>query len=114
MFSLATIQDLNRKAARESRRTGTLPVRFNAERYAAFQRNPSNPGFTIPHIGDRRPKGYTLVRELFVDTSGFGAPDEPALTLAQFAAEVKPGFAYALIACGQFQGYVGEFRVRAS
>jgi hypothetical protein len=46
---------------------------------------------------------------LFVDTSGFGAPDEPALTLTQFLDELEADKAYALVEVGQFQAYVQKF-----
>ena len=65
--------------------------------------------FRCPNIGSYRPKGWRLVRELFVDKSGFGQPGEPALTAEQFLDEVKEGFGYAIIEEGQFQIYIGEF-----
>jgi hypothetical protein len=63
----------------------------------------------IPSLGDYRPRGWKLVKTLFVDSSGFGAPDEPALTIDQFYSKVKAGFGYAVIEAGQFQVYVGVF-----
>jgi hypothetical protein len=65
-------------------------------------------------------KGYELVENLFVDSSGFGAPDEPAMTSrgegSQFEREVLAllethGSLYATITnAGQFQVYVGLFK----
>lgn len=61
-------------------------------------------------------KGYELVAELFVDSSGFGAPDEPALTASQFDRELTSllnthGTLHAKITgAGQFQVYVGLFK----
>lgn len=61
-------------------------------------------------------KGYELVEELFVDSSGFGAPDELALTQDQFYKKLSElltehGELYATITGqGQFQVYVGLFR----
>lgn len=61
-------------------------------------------------------KGYELVKELFADSSGFGAPDEPALTVCQFEKETKEllkehGALYAVVTrAGQFQVYVGFFK----
>ena len=44
-----------------------------------------------------------------MDSSGFGASDEPALSFGQFKKILKVGFGYAIIEEGQFQVYVGEF-----
>lgn len=71
---------------------------------------------SIPNLGSLRPGGYDLAETLFVDKSGFGAPDEPALTFGQFVGEVQrcirehgsPVY-LALIEEGQFQVYVGVF-----
>lgn len=60
-------------------------------------------------------KGYKLLKEFFVDSSGFGAEDELALTVDQFNRELKQfitkhGKATAKITgAGQFQVYVGLF-----
>ncbi|HDY89155.1 MAG TPA: hypothetical protein ENH82_13700 [bacterium] len=48
--------------------------------------------------------------QLFVDHSGFGANDEPALTADQFLEKVKEGFGYAIVEQGQFQLYVGVYK----
>lgn len=61
-------------------------------------------------------QGYTLVDELFVDSSGFGADNEPALTQSQFEKEItallkEHGRLHAFITgAGQFQVYVGLFK----
>lgn len=62
-------------------------------------------------------KGYELIQELFVDSSGFGADDEPALTQNRFMNELSRiiaennGRVYATITnAGQFQVYVGLFK----
>ena len=63
----------------------------------------------IPNFGDYRPTGWELVGELFVDSSGFGGSDEPALTVKQFKSLVEKGFGYAIIETGQFQIWIGKF-----
>lgn len=79
MYSLATIRDLNEKAARDARRQGKHPLRM--DKVEDFGREP------IPHLGyackslDRK---HRRVETLFVDTSGFGSDNEPALSLRQF------------------------------
>lgn len=61
-------------------------------------------------------KGYELIERLFVDSSGFGAEDEPALTVSQFERKVHEildihGTVTAkIIDAGQFQVYVGLFK----
>lgn len=61
-------------------------------------------------------KGYSLIVELFCDSSGFGSPDEPALTLTALIDELKRitnerGTVYtAITGQGQFQVYVGVFQ----
>ena len=60
-------------------------------------------------------KGYELVKELFVDSSGWGADDELALTSNQFLKEVElllnknPKLTAKITGAGQFQVYVGFF-----
>lgn len=61
-------------------------------------------------------KGYELVKELFVDNSGFGLDDELALTQNQFKKELENllkehGQLTAKITnAGQFQVYIGLFK----
>jgi hypothetical protein len=73
----------------------------------------------IPNLGrygSETPDGYEEIDRLFVDKSGFGAPDEPALTFHQFVGKVRTlaaehGTVYlALVEEGQFQVYVGVYR----
>jgi len=69
----------------------------------------------IPFLGDYVPPGFQFVRKYFVDASGFGAPDEPALTADQFLAAIRKNvlsdksYGYGILEVGQFQVYVGEY-----
>ena len=68
-----------------------------------------------PNFGDYRPEGWELEEEYFVDSSGFGAPDEPALTLEQLEEAIAEyvgdgNYGFALTQEGQFQSYIGRFR----
>jgi len=72
------------------------------------------PSMRIPNIGSHCPKGWELVQEYFVDKSGMGAEDEPALTIDQFLGKVQDNMGYAIVEEGQFQLYVGEFRRNAT
>lgn len=68
------------------------------------------PPFPFPFIGDYDPPGWKLVDRHFVDSSGFGAPNEPALTISQFMNKIKEGLGYAILEAGEFQLYVGEYK----
>ena len=107
MYDLHTIHAMNARAARASRRDGTLPLVLSSAQIA--DAHAGRPSFQIPSIGSRRPRGWKLVAHYFVDTSGFGERGEPALTMADFLAKLRPGYGYAVIETGQFQRYVGEF-----
>lgn len=69
----------------------------------------------IPNLGGYRPKGWELVGAAFVDSSGFGAPGEPAMTVDAFKTWVHdiliydPTAGFAIIEEGQFQVHVGYF-----
>lgn len=103
MFSLATIVDMNKTAGNKAKYHGKRPT-IAKEDGQRLQH--------IPSLGDYRPKGWTLIDALFVDSSGFGDSSEPALTIDQFYNKVKAGFGYAVIEAGQFQVYIGVFERR--
>jgi hypothetical protein len=66
--------------------------------------------FSCPNFkGEKKIKGWELIDEHFVDKSGWGASDEPALTRLQFVKRIKEGHGYAITNEGQFQVYVGEY-----
>jgi len=64
---------------------------------------------SAPYIGDYKPLGWKQINTYFVDNSGLGSPDKPALTYTEFLLKVKRGRGYAIISAGQFQVYVAEF-----
>jgi hypothetical protein len=90
-------------------------------------------GVQIPYVGSRTPRGWRRLdayetlwsdydggpygphgyleseNAVFVDKSGFGSPGEPALTLDEFLALIRPGYGYAVIEAGPFQVKVGVF-----
>lgn len=112
MMSLDTIRAQNREMAARAAQEGLEPfVYFDVDELHASS------GFPFPFIGDHRPEGWELVDEHFVDSSGFGADNEPALSVRQFVALVEdrientPGTAvgWAILSAGQFQVWVGEF-----
>ena len=108
MMSAAAINDLSRNAAIEAAREGRLPLVFEREDLT----NPKTAkrhARHIPNLGQHRPEGWTPIRALFMDKSGWGAPSEPALTFDAFLRELRPGRGYALTEEGQFQAYITEF-----
>ena len=99
MYSLATIKSMNRTAARQARGVPPFVARHDGDERV----------FSCPTWGDRRLKSWYLITTHFVDNSGFGSDNEPALTMTQFLRKVKQGRGYAITSTGQFQVYVGEF-----
>lgn len=65
--------------------------------------------FKCPRVFEDEQNGYKLVNKYFVDNSGFGASDEPALTASKFLDKVKAGLFYAISNAGQFQVYINEY-----
>jgi hypothetical protein len=65
-------------------------------------------GCKVVGIGDVF--GYELIQNFFVDNSGFGSDDEPALTFSNFLTKVKAGYFYGIRDVGQFQVNIGEFK----
>jgi len=65
-------------------------------------------GCKVVGIGDVF--GYELMQNFFVDNSGFGSDDEPALTFSNFLDKVKAGYFYGIRDVGQFQVNIGEYR----
>ena len=106
MMSLAQIQYESAKTARRAAREGKRPYILWPEDLESIRQAGR---FPFPFIGSYVPRGWKLVETFFVDSSGFGAPGEPALTTETFAAKLEVGFGYAVVEAGQFQVYVGKF-----
>jgi hypothetical protein len=84
-------------------------------------------GFPFPMLGDHVAEGWERVdvleegfdaratagdpyRGFFVDKSGFGGDDEPAMSVAELLDALKPGYGYGLCNEGQFQITVAVYR----
>jgi hypothetical protein len=115
MLDLATIKAMNREAGIRAAETNQTPyVYYNLDEVDELV------PFPFPNLGDHRPDGWELVDQLFVDKSGLGQPDEPALTAEQLITEIKSRIrdartnrdtlGWAIIEEGEFQLYVGVFR----
>ena len=102
MMSLESIKRLSCEA-------GERAAEMNREPLIAFC-DKDEAVFKCPNLGDYVPDGWKLIDRLFVDNSGFGAQNEPALTAEQFIEKVKEGLGYAIIEEGQFQLYIGVFK----
>lgn len=112
MMSIEYIQSQSRKAARESQKAGKGPLVI--EPYMLNDLDMLTEDLSrIPFLGDRTPKGWRKIDTLFVDSSGFGAEYEPAMTFRQFAMTVMrngAGKAYSIAQAGQFQVYINVFQ----
>jgi hypothetical protein len=102
-MSLGLIKKMNEEAAKKAERKNLKPYIVKEKDLEKF------PPFPFPDFGDYRPKGWELVEEHFVDSSGFGRDDESALSLNQFLNKLQIGHGYAIIEQGQFQVFIGEF-----
>ena len=127
MMDLQTIRELSEDASKRAKRNKTQPV-VNVGTGA---------GEGVPFIGRYVPKGWKRANledlglifgdraiyedegdgAIFVDTSGWGGPGEPALTIPEFVALTKKLQAdnpdkvlgFGLIEHGQFQGHVAVY-----
>lgn len=114
MFSLETIRSMNADAARKTRNTRKKPLVLKDA--AAIQALFEHRGGKIPFFGDAVDDVKAeVLANLFCDTSGFGSPDEPALTIPQLIARLAQLVADGPIMIaqseqGQFQGSVRVWR----
>lgn len=109
MMDLKTIRYLADEQAKKAAREKRVPYApFDADEVENY------PAFPFPNIGSHRPKGWKLVDSLFVDKSGFGSENEPALTIrglkAKLLEQLQEGYGYAIIEEGQFQLSLGVFK----
>jgi hypothetical protein len=111
MMSQSTIRQLQQDARERAALEDTTPYLVAAEDIEAWKRGIGLP-IPFPMIGDYEPPGYETDGDaLFIDTSGYGAPDEPALTVSQMLDELKPDRCYAFTEVGQFQAYLQPYRI---
>lgn len=115
MMSLSEIRRLSDEQAAKAARKKLKPyVPFSREEIEGY------PSFPFPNIGSYDPPGWERVHgaddPLFVDTSGFGSENEPALTVRQFKEKLlelwdkDSGYGYAIVSEGPFQAYIGIFK----
>jgi hypothetical protein len=114
MLSLSAIRQLSRDAAVIACRQNKIPFIFEQEDIDDLKAHLAagrTIQFLIPLLGDYLPQGwrYTDRQPLFVDTTGFGREDEPAMTTRAFVEALEPGKGYAVIECGESQAFIREY-----
>jgi len=82
MWSLETIRAINQDATHEAEQRAKEPYTMRAEEEVIRW-----PPFPFPHLG-YIDTGHEKVSTLFCDSSGFGAPNEPGLTVDQLKEEL--------------------------
>lgn len=112
MLSLSQIREHSRQAALHAARDRKEPFIVESEDIADWTSGRQPLVFPFPFTGEYLPPGWEQVNTYFVDASGFGSPDEMALTAGQFLARLIPGHGYAITEAGEFQVIVGEFERR--
>lgn len=109
MMDLTTINSITNEQAENARKFHEIPYTIwpgDVDKWRAGESLP----IPFPHLGDYVPDGYEADGDAWmVDTSGFGAPDEPALTQSQLFDKLQTGKAYAFVQVGQFQAYLQQF-----
>lgn len=121
MMSLETIQQMSDEAGRLAAQRNLQPyVPYNeddVERMPGGEKWNGRRGFPFPDLGSHQPEGWTDTGEsYFVDSSGFGRDDEPALTWQQFNRQIIADIVRSprrlglgITQVGQFQLYVSIF-----
>lgn len=110
MMGLDQIKTANMEAAERAASENRVPFVYYPDDVV------SGDSFPFPELGDYVPPGWELDISLFVDSSGFGSPGEPALTIGQLVHEIEslrrddPDVGFGITDVGQFQLYVGVYR----
>lgn len=116
MMSQSYMDEIAAERAAEAEEEGLVPLRAK-EILVYFE---ATGRFNIPFLGTYVPTGWIRddnIQPLFVDSSGFGAEDEPALTISQFVkrletfAKSTDPYGFGILEAGQFQLYIGVYRV---
>jgi len=118
MMSIEYIKALGHDRGLEAKALGLEPLVIDYQDSEFEERLRS-----IPNLGDYVPDGWEEITRYFVDATGYGAPDESAMTASQFvqtARQVLGGkellgiddreYGWGIVEQGQFQVYVGLFK----
>ena len=113
MMSLAEINRLSDEAAKEAAEKGLVPyVPFNRKELDNY------PTFPFPNIGSHKPEGWIELEDkrMFVDKTGMGDENEPALTIQQLLNRLyslydeDSSLGFAITEEGPFQAYISVFK----
>jgi len=112
MMSLQAIIALNQEIAVEAAQDGLVPyVPFNTDEIDYW------PPIPFPNLGFFGPDNWEKTEQSwFVDKTGQGRSNEPALTVDQFKRELRSyvrenlGHGFAITEEGPFQVYISAFR----
>jgi len=114
VWGLETIRKINHEAAVKAREASLEPTVLESE-----EQLEGWPPFPLPHLGDACADidgEEERVETLFVDSSGLGADDEPALSINQFKDQLKSlleehgPLKLAIEDQGQFQVYIAIWK----
>jgi hypothetical protein len=115
MLSYQSIQSYAREAADRARAEGLTPLPVE-QAVAVFGSTGRFGG--LPFLGDYVPEGWvrTEIEPLFVDATGHGRDDEPALTLQAFVKELRKyakardHYAVGIVEAGECQVVIALYR----
>jgi len=114
MLSLGAIRAINEEIATLAARKRRVP--FVPDAPEDVDRWPP---FPFPNLGYYEPPGWEVTdQNWFIDKTGRGDEDEPALTVRRFRKELRhyigesPGDGFAITEEGEFQAVISAFRQR--
>jgi len=128
MMALATIRELAAREARKAARLHKRPLLVESDDLLGDDTALLRHLHSMPFLGEYKPKGWHRVDlkkahglsskarhydALFIDSTGWGLPGEPALTMPEFCAAVRalgPGHGYGIAEDGQMQVSVYVYR----
>lgn len=102
MYDLKTLERMENEATKKAKKYCLEPLTAKCDGDEGILK--------CPDLGNYEPEGWEYIQNHFVDNSGFGGTDEPALTIEQFSAKVKKGLGYSICGCGQFQVNISEWK----
>jgi len=135
MMDIETIVAMNKKQGRKAKRNGRAPTQFEEEDIIQAEEGLLTPLKKITNLGNYIPKGWKRFNTnelkdqlglpydwkfldnggLFVDSSGFGSDNEPALSVRQCLETISKLFrirgdlGFAICSEGQFQLTIGVY-----
>ncbi len=109
MMSGQQIREISDKATRKAMKAKKKPYRITQDDLDKLKAGSAEPLSRFPFLGDYVYETWVKMEDYFVDSSGFGSDDEPALTIPQFIDKLVVGRGYAITEAGEFQVYIGEY-----